>query len=759
MSRPFTILFPILLVMMGLHAQQESVVNTTLPSAQRDPHIASDASGNYAIVWRSIDQADSNSAGDIVLRFFASNGQPLSGEILVNTITARDQDVPAIAMSPTGTVVVAWASHTGTGDIYDIKARRFAARLPVGDEWLVTTTTAQSQTHPSIAMDNKGRFVIAWDSWHQDGSDRGVYARVFDSSGVPQSTEFLVNGTTANSQAKPAVRFFPDGRFVAVWESWKQDQSEPPGYSVMARIFTAGGVPQSAEFMVNTYVNDYQWFADVETFSDNSFIIGWCSWEQDGFDGGIYTQRFDPTGVKLGTETLINQTTHEYQWLPRIVRWADDSYAVLWSSWKQDGDREGVYMRTFRKDGKANSLERLIPEYTTNFQWEPDAFAAADGSIRAVWSTWGKNGMDYDIAVRSIVPRRVTGIFPSSTLAHPSGVSSSTFVVHRIDSTAVTGHQYEILTDSLGVKDYRLRIVDKTDGDTVVPNFRIDRGDRTFYSTEVFDGVTVEFRPVFELALDLNASASVNTSGTNVLITVAQPTIGTRLTAPIDAVLAWSSADTLANGQFAAPGDTAINIAGQRVVAVPFKVWNRTDNAKADLLVADANGNKRFDIGERIIVQTPVKYRKAANNTHAQITTFVPAGTPVIWPSPGDSVLVLTQRPLTSQDRFRFTTTNSAVVGAPRNDASQVRHFEISQNYPNPFNPSTTIRYYLPSSGEVRVSVFNIAGQRVASIQQGLQQAGDHRIVFRPEGLSSGVYLYRVEYGNRAITNKMVLVK
>ncbi len=759
MVRPFIAVILLLSCVSHLSAQSESIINSTLPNAQRDPHIASDSLGNYAVVWRSIAQADSNSAGDIVIRFFNAEGQPLTGEIIVNTVTPRDQDVPSLAMSPSGNVIVTWASHSGTTDIYDIKARRFVARTAVGNEWLVSTTTAHTQTHPAAAMDRNGRFVIAWDSWHQDGSDRGVYARLFDSAGTAITGEFAVNTTTAYSQAKPAVRFFPDGRFITVWESWKQDQAEPGGYAVVARLFSAAAAPLSAEFMVNSYVSDYQWFADVETFSDGSFIVGWCSWEQDGFDGGIYTQRFNASGVKTGTETLVNQTTNEYQWLPRIVRWKDDSYAVVWSSWKQDGDREGVYVRTFHSDGRPSSLESMVPVYTTNFQWEPDAIAAPDGSLRTVWSTWGKNGMDYDIAARDFIPRRLTGLFPSSFTSHPSGTSSSSIIVHRIDSSAVTGHQYEVQFDSLGVKDFRMRIIDKTDGDTVVPNVRIDRGDKTFYSTPVFDGVTVEFRPVFELLLDLNSSFATNTTGSNVVITVAQPTIGTKLTAPIDAVLRWGSSDTLPGGQFASPGDTAINVSGQRVVAVPFKVWNITDNARVDLLIADVNANKRYDLGEKIILLTPVNYRKAANNTHAQISALAPTGVPLLWPGVGDSVFISTQRPLSALDKYRFTTDNNTVVGVHPAGTLAIRTFEVSQNYPNPFNPSTTIRYTLPVSGNVRIGVYAVTGQRVALMEEGYRNAGTHRTLFSGQGLSSGVYFYRVEFNGRTIVRKMVMMK
>lgn len=83
----------------------------------------------------------------------------------------------------------------------------------------------------------------------------------------------------------------------------------------------------------------------------------------------------------------------------------------------------------------------------------------------------------------------------------------------------------------------------------------------------------------------------------------------------------------------------------------------------------------------------------------------------------------------------------------------------LDQNYPNPFNPTTTIRYALPEAGNVRLDVFNVLGQRVATLINGEQTAGFHSLQFDGSRLSSGVYLYRLQSGNQVITRKMLLVK
>ena len=64
--------------------------------------------------------------------------------------------------------------------MYDIKARILNQNSPQGNEILVNTTTMNTQSNPSVAIRSSGEFVIAWDSWNQDGGDRGVYAQRFD---------------------------------------------------------------------------------------------------------------------------------------------------------------------------------------------------------------------------------------------------------------------------------------------------------------------------------------------------------------------------------------------------------------------------------------------------------------------------------------------------------------------------------------------------------------------------------------------------
>jgi hypothetical protein len=88
----------------------------------------------------------------------------------------------------------------------------------------------------------------------------------------------------------------------------------------------------------------------------------------------------------------------------------------------------------------------------------------------------------------------------------------------------------------------------------------------------------------------------------------------------------------------------------------------------------------------------------------------------------------------------------------------------LAQNYPNPFNPTTTIRYGLPKEGRVRIAVYSILGQEVAVLQDGVQSAAYYSVVWNGKSshgieVPSGIYLIRLQAGDRQIVKKAVLIR
>ncbi len=85
--------------------------------------------------------------------------------------------------------------------------------------------------------------------------------------------------------------------------------------------------------------------------------------------------------------------------------------------------------------------------------------------------------------------------------------------------------------------------------------------------------------------------------------------------------------------------------------------------------------------------------------------------------------------------------------------------FTLYQNYPNPFNPTTVISYQLPAVSEVELSVYNLMGQKVATLVSEKQNAGLHQVEWDARGLASGIYYYQLKSGTFQQVKKMVLLR
>ena len=87
------------------------------------------------------------------------------------------------------------------------------------------------------------------------------------------------------------------------------------------------------------------------------------------------------------------------------------------------------------------------------------------------------------------------------------------------------------------------------------------------------------------------------------------------------------------------------------------------------------------------------------------------------------------------------------------------KDINLLQNYPNPFNPVTEIKFTLPEAARVTLRVYNIIGQEVASLINGIEEAGFHSAKFEGSNLPSGTYIYRLQTGSFIQTKKMLLLK
>jgi hypothetical protein len=100
-----------------------------------------------------------------------------------------------------------------------------------------------------------------------------------------------------------------------------------------------------------------------------------------------------------------------------------------------------------------------------------------------------------------------------------------------------------------------------------------------------------------------------------------------------------------------------------------------------------------------------------------------------------------------------------SVDEAKSSDQNQPKTFELYQNYPNPFNPTTQIKYSVPKTSFISLKIYNILGQEVKVLFEGMKQAGNYTITFNGNRLASGIYFCQMRVENFVATRKMMLVK
>lgn len=115
---------------------------------------------------------------------------------------------------------------------------------------------------------------------------------------------------------------------------------------------------------------------------------------------------------------------------------------------------------------------------------------------------------------------------------------------------------------------------------------------------------------------------------------------------------------------------------------------------------------------------------------------------------------------LCDDGKFFATENNGGIVTSIKSEnLNIVNDYKLHQNYPNPFNPTTKIIYQIPTSGNVKITVYDILGNEVVELVNENKNAGNYEVEFKANNLSSGVYFYQITTGNFIQSKKMILLR
>ncbi|MCY1275697.1 Bifunctional hemolysin/adenylate cyclase precursor [compost metagenome] len=364
----------------------ESVVNTTTTGNQNEADVVALTDGGYVVVWKGAGTGD---ADGIFTQRYDARGFKVGVETRVNTVVTGIQNDPAVAALLNGGYVVTWITEGAAGDAEIFMQRYGAAGVKLGSETRVNTTTLNLQDNPEITGLTDGGFVIAWSSDGQDGSGGASCLQRYDVNGVKVGGEVVINTTTAGPQDFPTISGLADGGYLAVWEGAGSGDS----YGIFAQRFNVSGAKVGGEVRINTDTLDTQDEPAIAPLANGGFVVTWQT-DLDSVDGTAdsYVQLFNSVGAKVGAQVRVNTTTVGFQSEPEITALVDGGYLLVWCG-NGSGDTTGIFAQRFNASGVKVGGEVRINTTTANIQEFPRVTLLVDGGYVITWESYDAAGL------------------------------------------------------------------------------------------------------------------------------------------------------------------------------------------------------------------------------------------------------------------------------------------------------------------------------------------------------------------------------
>ncbi len=253
---------------------------------------------------------------------------------------------------------------------------------PGGNDYLIAGALPGDQVWPSVAVNTNGGYLV-WQDNSLGTSGTCVRAERLNLGFVQSGPLFRVNVQSAGNQEKPQVALLNNGGAVIVWQGGSNSTQK-----IYARFLAADGTFLTpGDVLVNTYTNDFQITPAVASLNDGTVVVVWSSYGQDGDLQGIYGQRFTAQGARLGGEFQVNQYVFHNQRTPAVAALANGNFVVTWvSEMQRTSSSVDIYARIFNAAGDPQGDEFPVNTTTSKVCANPQVAGSPAGGFAVVWS-------------------------------------------------------------------------------------------------------------------------------------------------------------------------------------------------------------------------------------------------------------------------------------------------------------------------------------------------------------------------------------
>ena len=358
--------------------------NTPIPSVS-SPSIAFGPDGNFTIVWYD-NQIDTQ--GDVMAQRYTNNGLPVGQPFKVGNFPIGSREgSPQITVDGMGNFIIVW--HYAPEDLdYDIYAQLFSAEgAPAGDAFRINDITFSYQSTPSVAMNNNGEFVVAWQENRATGS-RNIHARKFNFDSSPVGGDIKVNDVTGEyGQIGPKAAINDDGSFAVTWYSWGTYKD------IYIQFYSPDLSPIGGNLKVNDDEGNWtQAFPDITTDEAGNYFIVWED-ARNGTTTNIFGQMFSKSGTRVGYNFKVSTIESKTQIRPKVVS-SNSNFYTTWVSnvYGNAGSGDDIWATLFSYDPvelidfTANVVNNIVQlNWSTTFETNNSGFEIQRKGIDGLW--------------------------------------------------------------------------------------------------------------------------------------------------------------------------------------------------------------------------------------------------------------------------------------------------------------------------------------------------------------------------------------
>lgn len=310
-------------------------VNDDTGSAyQYNPAVAMDGSGNYVITWSDWRYGSYPIYADIYVQRFDSSGAAIGPNFKVNDDTdtgAISHSFPAVVMDVAGNFIICWEDNRSYLDIY---AQRYSSSgAAIGSNFKVNDNNLALCLNPSIAIDGTGKFVVSWIDYRNGNPD--IYAQRFNSSGTAIGSNFKVCDDTGNAwPMHPSVAMDNVGKFVITWEDYRNSYYPYDNSDIYAQRYSSSGLALGSNFRVNSDTGKaFQYYPAIAMDKAGRFVIAWEDWRYaagPNYYRWTYAQKYNSSGGLIDTNYWVHNPLYASLNEDPAVAPNDSTICLVW---------------------------------------------------------------------------------------------------------------------------------------------------------------------------------------------------------------------------------------------------------------------------------------------------------------------------------------------------------------------------------------------------------------------------------------------